>query len=64
MSKCILCGKEVIPLEMSLTKKLINRAADKYLCKKCLAQKFSCTEHKLDEMAEEFKKQGCSLFMD
>ncbi len=64
MSKCLICEKEVVPIEMSLTRKLINRSADRFLCKKCLAQRFSCSESKLDEMAEQFKKQGCSLFTD
>lgn len=62
MSKCVVCGREVIPLEMSLTKKLVNRAAEKYFCKTCLAEKFSCTEKQLDDMAEKFRKQGCMLF--
>lgn len=62
MSKCVLCGREVVPLEVSLTKKLINRGADKYLCKTCLAEKFSCSEKQLDDMADKFRKQGCMLF--
>lgn len=62
MSKCINCGKEVIPLEMNLTRKLVNRAADKFFCKTCLAKKYSCTEKELDEMAEKFRRQGCALF--
>lgn len=61
---CRKCGKELIPLEVSLTKKLINRGATTYLCKACLAKEFSTTEKRLDEMAAEFKKHGCTLFMD
>ena len=30
----------------------------------CLAKEFSTTEKHLDEMASEFKKHGCLLFMD
>ena len=63
MSKCKQCGKELIPLEKSLTLKLINRGATQFYCKKCLAEKFCTTEQKLDEMAEQFKAQGCSLFV-
>lgn len=62
MPKCVKCGREVVPLEESLTRKMISRGATQFLCKKCLAVKFSCTEERLDEMAEQFKKQGCMLF--
>ncbi len=62
MAKCVCCGRETTALEQNLTRKLINRAADKFFCKKCLAEKFSCTEEDLDGMAEQFRKQGCMLF--
>ena len=63
MSRCIECKKELIPLEENLTRKLINRGTTKFLCKKCLAERFSVTEQDLDKMVEDFKRQGCSLFL-
>lgn len=62
MSKCVCCGRETTALEQNLTRKLVNRAADKFFCETCLAAKFSCTEKELDDMVEKFKKQGCMLF--
>lgn len=62
--KCRICGKELLPVETSLTRKLINRGATTFLCKKCLAKEFKTTEERLDEMVERFKKQGCALFTD
>lgn len=62
MANCVKCGREVIPLEIGLTKKLTGRNADKYYCKTCLAKEYNTTESKLDEMAESFRKQGCALF--
>lgn len=62
MPRCVVCGREVIPLEEALTRKLVNRAAQKFLCKTCLAERFGCTERQLDDMAEKFRKQGCMLF--
>lgn len=63
MSLCIECKREVTPLEISLTKKLTGRAAERFLCKACLAKKFAITEDALDAMAERFRKEGCSLFL-
>ena len=31
MPRCVVCGREVIPLEEALTRKLVNRAAQKFL---------------------------------
>lgn len=63
MSCCIKCGCQLIPDDIGLTKKLINRGATEFMCKKCLAEKFSCTTELLDKKIEQFRKQGCSLFV-
>lgn len=62
MSVCINCGKELSPTDIGLTKKLINRGATKFMCKKCLAHKFNVTESRLDEKVAEFRAAGCLLF--
>lgn len=63
MEHCKECGKEVLPIDMSLTKLLINRGTLKYYCKKCLSEKFNISEKMLDDLVEYKKKQGCSLFV-
>ncbi|MDY6367112.1 MAG: hypothetical protein SPL13_01140 [Clostridia bacterium] len=62
MAFCKNCGKELIPDEVGLTKKLINRASTEFLCKDCLSKEFDTTTEKLDELIKKFKDQGCMLF--
>ena len=63
MSLCKDCGRELTPEDEGLTKKLINRGATEFFCKECLAVKFNCTTELLDRKIEQFRKQGCSLFV-
>ena len=62
MSVCINCGRELSPTDIGLTKKLINRGATQFMCKKCLADKFNVTEARWDEKVAEFRAAGCLLF--
>lgn len=63
MSACRDCGREVLPIEISLTKKLINRASEVYLCRDCLKRYFSVSDGELDAMIKRFREEGCSLFL-
>ncbi len=63
MPKCRECGRELIPVEIALTKKLINRGAESFFCKGCLSVFYGVSERKLDEMVEQFIAQGCALFV-
>ena len=51
MSRCVKCGKELSPIDVGLSKKLINRGATEFLCKACL-----------DEKVRAFRAAGCVLF--
>lgn len=62
MSRCKNCGKELNTVDVGLTKKLINRGATEFCCKKCLAAKFNVTEELLDEKVRQFRAAGCLLF--
>lgn len=62
MSRCKNCGKELNTVDVGLTKKLINRGATEFYCKKCLAAKFNVTEELLDEKVRQFRAAGCMLF--
>lgn len=59
---CEKCGAEIGQLDVALTKKLINRGADRFYCKKCLASCFRVSEDYLIEKAIEYQKQECKLF--
>jgi hypothetical protein len=62
MSACKGCGRELTATEIALTKKLVNRGAEEFLCLSCLAEKFKVPESLLLEKIEEYKKSGCLLF--
>ena len=62
MGKCIVCGKALTKNDRGLTKKLINRGAEEFLCIECLSKKFNVPVKRLEEKIQEFKEQGCLLF--
>lgn len=59
---CRQCGKELIPDEIAVTKKLMNRGATSFLCIPCLAEYFSVSQSDIRERIEYFKASGCTLF--
>ena len=59
---CIICGSDLDPDEISLTKKLINRGTKQYMCLKCLARKFEVSESALHDKIAYFREMGCTLF--
>ena len=63
MAACVKCGASVSQNEIGLTKKLISRDTKAYYCLSCLAEKFDVTEARLIEKIEQFKKNGCMLFV-
>lgn len=63
MSKCVKCGRELVNDDIGLTKKLINRGSTEFYCMDCLADMFSCSTELLQKKIEQFRKQGCSLFV-
>ena len=64
MAACMRCHKEPLSRdEIALHKKLVNRGATEYLCISCLAQYYGCTEEMLREKIEQFRRDGCQLFL-
>ena len=59
---CIKCGAGLCQLDKALHRKLINRGAQEFMCKACLAAYFQTTTGQLDELAEYYKSVGCTLF--
>ncbi len=63
MANCYVCGKENLSKdEIGITKKLIDKKAEKYYCMSCLAEYLEVTEKELLDKIEEFKNEGCKLF--
>ena len=45
-----------------MTRKMINRGAQEFLCLSCLAARFRVPEQVLREKIREFRAMGCTLF--
>ena len=59
--KCVICGGKVSPDDAGLTKKLINRAREDFLCRECLKKEFRLTDEQLDKLVENFRTAGFTL---
>ena len=62
MSRCKQCGAVLSADEIGLHKKLVHRAAEEFLCIRCLADYFQCEEGLLRKKIEQFRAAGCQLF--
>lgn len=60
--KCIVCGNTVEKVSAALCKKLFDRKTKKILCLSCLSNELETEQEELLEKAEEFKREGCTLF--
>ena len=49
--------------EAGAYKKFVNRGSTQFLCKVCLAEKLGVAVEDIDRKIEEFKMQGCTLFV-
>lgn len=61
--KCRNCGAELQKDWIALHKKLLDDKANDFLCISCLADTFDCEIEDLEIKIEEFKEQGCTLFL-
>ena len=60
---CKRCGRLLTRDEIGLHKKMINRGAREYFCLDCLAAYFEASPARLREKIEQFRKDGCTLFL-
>lgn len=63
MANCIQCHRALTSDEIGLHKKMINRASTEFMCITCLAAFFHCEEALLQKKIEQFRSQGCMLFV-
>lgn len=63
MAHCDSCSRQLTADEIAVYRKMVNRTADKFLCKTCLAEYFEVSEEKIDQKIEQFKRIGCLLFV-
>ena len=62
-SGCEECGKALTFNEIGAYKKFVNRGSTSFLCRTCLAAKLNLTVEDIDRKIEQFKAQGCTLFV-
>lgn len=61
---CVICGKEHLEKDtIGINKKLLGENIDNFYCMDCLAEYLGCTVQELLDKIEEFKEEGCKLFM-
>jgi len=61
--KCRDCGRLLTKDEVALNKKLISPDVQKFQCLECMSESFSCDVADLKIKIDEFKEQGCTLFI-
>ena len=63
MAQCFQCGVQLTADEIAVYRKMVNREADEFLCKTCLARYFDVPVEKIDQKIQQFKRIGCLLFV-
>ncbi|MFI3250957.1 MAG: hypothetical protein R3Y07_08340 [Eubacteriales bacterium] len=46
-----------------MNKKLVSSEMKEFLCLDCLSESFGCDREDLEIKIEEYKEQGCTLFL-
>ena len=60
---CNTCGNSLCKDEIALNKKLIDIHVKELMCLDCMSQHFGCEVEDLQIKIDEFKEQGCTLFV-
>ena len=61
---CVICGKEHLEKDtIGINKKMLGENIDNFYRMDCLAEYLGCTVQELLDKIEEFKEEGCKLFM-
>ncbi len=61
---CIACGIEISEKDtIGINKKLLGKKVKNYYCMHCLSDYLGTTVEELNEKIEEFKEEGCVLFL-
>lgn len=61
--KCYLCEKVLNKDAVGLNQKLFDRNISRFMCIECLAVHLDVSVEELNEKIDEFKEQGCTLFL-
>lgn len=61
--QCCECKKTLSKDEIALTKKILAPDINEFYCIFCLAAYLECETEELKIKIQEFKEQGCTLFL-
>lgn len=59
---CAVCNAKLDKDDIGLTKKLVDRRAQEFLCIDCIAARYKVDRTLLERKIEEFKAGGCKFF--
>ena len=63
MEKCSICGCTLEKDDIALCKKMLGKKTRQFLCKEDLSTLLKVTVDDLDQKIEQFKEEGCTLFL-
>ncbi|MBQ8495813.1 MAG: hypothetical protein IJ465_08675 [Clostridia bacterium] len=63
MSRCQQCEREMTTNELGISLRLMGRDGKILLCRECLAARLQVPPETIDKKIEQFKNQGCPLFV-
>ena len=63
MKSCTNCSKNLEKDEIALCKKLLGKNTKQFLCIECLGDYLNTDKELLLQKIEQFKEEGCTLFM-
>ena len=60
---CCECDRKLVKDEVALSQKLLGTEIDEFYCIDCLSKYLECSKEDLEIKIQEFKEQGCTLFL-
>jgi len=60
---CVDCSKNLNKDETALSQKMLGQEITDFFCIDCLAEYLECDRYDLEVKIQEFKGQGCALFL-
>lgn len=61
--QCCECESKLIKDEIALCQKLLGTDTEDFYCINCLSEYLECSKEDLKIKIQEFKEQGCTLFL-
>ena len=60
---CCECDRKLVKDEVALSQKLLGTEIDEFYCIDCLSEYLECSKEDLEIKIQEYKEQGCTLFL-